>query len=137
MALSPSDWPAAQRATWCRHYLDGAAGRPQRSEPRSRGFAPTWPRLAYRKGQQDAEIAQADVAQDDQRRREIETTRRTIEARRERETGHRVDDLRSRISMLGGGFEPHADPRIVGSALGALGIGLEMLGGTSRRTDGN
>jgi len=65
----------------------------------------------------------------------VEASRRTMDARRERETGHRADDLRSRISMLGGGFEAHADPRIVGSALGALGIGLEMLGGTVRRVE--
>lgn len=135
MALSPSDWAPAQRAAWCRHYLDGAAGRPQRAEPRTRTYAPSWPRLAYRKGQEDAQIAQADVAQNDQRRREVDASRRTMDARRERETGYRADDLRSRISMLGGGFEPHGDPRIVGSALGALGIGLEMLGGTVRRVE--
>jgi hypothetical protein len=129
LALSPSDWAPAQRAAWCRHYLDGAAGRPQRDEPRSRGFGPTWPRVAYRRGQQDADISRADVAQSDQRRRDVAAAREAIERRRERETGSRRDELMSRLSMLGGGLDPHADPRIVGMALGALGLGIESLGG--------
>jgi len=91
--------------------------------------------MAYRKGQQDAEISRADVAQNDQRRKDVATAREAIERRRERETGRRSDDLRSRLSMLGGGMDPHADPRIVGLALGALGVGLEKLGGGMRRIE--
>lgn len=91
--------------------------------------------MAHRRGREDAEISRADVAQADQRQREVATSRKAIRNRRDRETGHRIDGLQSRLSMLGGGLDPHSDPRIVGAALGALGIGLEALGGSIRRID--
>lgn len=134
LSLSPHDWAPAQRAAWCRHYLDGAAGRPFRDERSDRrGFSPSWPRMAYRKGADEAEQSRADVAQTDQRAQELARSRRAIRARRDMEARSSRSDLLRRIDGLDsfgglGGFDPHADPRIMGAAIGALGLGLQALG---------
>lgn len=132
VALAPRDWPPERQAAWCRHYLDGAAGRPRRDEAGGRGRQPFWVQTAYRMGQSDAERAAADVAQADHARARAADSR-SARAR----MGHEAalasrEGLLADISRLESRLDPHADPRVVGAALGALGISLEALAGPSR-----
>lgn len=123
MAMSPRDWTPERRAEWCRHYLDGAAGR-QISMPRGhRGSVPAWIRMVHRKGAEDAAVARSDVAQSD-------SHRAASEARRKARSSSTTDGLRHRLDAFNDlGL---VDPSIIGRMIGTLGAGLELISAPHR-----
>lgn len=117
LAKAPANLSASDKAEWCRHYLDGATGRPYR-RPRRAGLS-DWTHRAYRQGETQGRADAENVAA------ELKARRERAEARADRAFDARASDLHARLDALSG----------IPAELRELGIGIadRMAGGLFRR----
>lgn len=108
LAKAPANLSTPDKAEWCRHYLDGATGRPYR-RPRRAGLS-DWTHRAYRQGESQGRADAESVAA------ELKARRERAEARADRDMDMREASLHARLDALTG---IPADLREIGQGLAA------------------